>query len=155
MKKTRFISANGFSLVEVTLSVAIASLAIITLLGLLPQGLEMSRKSGIAVSSSNIMEQVTRNLENTQWSLMPAKGKKVRYYYNEEGAQVTEDSKELTYLAELEFMGPAYLPKVNAQQQFLNRVKIRIANTGNTKFEFGTTNQLSYTVSHYLVAKTR
>jgi uncharacterized protein (TIGR02598 family) len=43
-------AAPGFSLVEVTLAVAIAALAMITLLGLLPQGLEMSRKSALITS---------------------------------------------------------------------------------------------------------
>lgn len=82
--------AKGFSLVEVTLAVAIASLAIITLLGLIPQGLEMSRKTGLLTNNSHILEQIIRDLENTQFSLLPAPGAATnqRRYFNDQGQEV-------------------------------------------------------------------
>ncbi|OYW26293.1 MAG: hypothetical protein B7Z47_07745 [Chthoniobacter sp. 12-60-6] len=59
-------SRAGFSLVEVALAVAIAALAIITLLGLLPQGLEMARKTSLMVSDSNILQQITHDM-GSEW----------------------------------------------------------------------------------------
>lgn len=64
-------SQAGFSLVEVTLAVAIAALAIITLLGLLPQGLEMARKTAMMVNDSNILEQITHDMENATFDMLP------------------------------------------------------------------------------------
>lgn len=157
----------GFSLVEVTLAVAIAALAIITLLGLMPQGLEMSRKTGVLTLSSNIIEQIIRDLENTQFSLLPAQGTgaatgggnvlpdKSRRYFNDQGQQVTQDSKEITFVAEIDFTQPASLPKAEQRQLYLRRVIIRVATTANAGFQFGENNRLSYTTYNHLLAKTR
>jgi len=156
LKKSQTGRACGFSLVEVALAVAIAALAIITLLGLLPQGLEMSRKTSLSISNSSITEQVIRNLENTQWSQLPTIGKKIRYYYNNEAAEVAASSDELTFVAEVEFMGPSYLPQQSKiKQNYLQQVIIRIANSNTSKFEFLPTKQLTYTTNSYCVAKTR
>jgi uncharacterized protein (TIGR02598 family) len=158
---------GGFSLVEVTLAVAIASLAIITLLGLMPQGLEMSRKTGILTINSNIVEQIIRDLENTQFSLLPTQGtgassgggnmvpEKGRRYFKDQGQEVDASSKEITFVAEVDFTQPASLPQTEAVQPYLRRVVIRIANTSNPEFQFGENNRIAYTTYHHLLAKTR
>lgn len=157
----------GFSLVEVTLAVAIAALAIITLLGLMPQGLEMSRKTGVLTLNSNIIEQIIRDLENTQFSLLPAQGtgaatgggnaipEKSRRYFNDQGQQVSQDSKEITFVAEIDFSQPASLPRTEQVQRYLRRVIIRVATSANANFQFGENNRISYTTFNHLLAKTR
>lgn len=143
----------GFTLVEVTLSVAIASLAIITLLGLLPQGLEMSRKTGLLTSNSNILEQIIRDLENAQWTFI--KTDKTRKYYNDQGGEVKSDSKEIIFVAEIDLQQPAALPKAETTQNYLRRVIVRVANTANKNFVFGENNRSSYATFNHMVAKTR
>ncbi len=162
------LSPAGFSLVEVTLAVAIASLAIITLLGLLPQGLEMSRKTGILTVNSNILEQVIRDLENTQFNLLPSQGTgtppgtggsilpdESRRYFNDQGQSVEEDSDEISYVAEIDFTVPAALPQTETLQPFLRRVIVRVASSSNKDFVFGENNRLSYVSFNHLVAKSR
>jgi uncharacterized protein (TIGR02598 family) len=160
-------SSPGFSLVEVALAVAIAAVGIITLLGLMPEGLEMSRKTGLLTLNSNIVEQIIRDLENTQFRLLPTQGtgsgsgggtviqQRSRRYFDDQGQQVGEDSNAIIFVAEIDFSQPAALPKTEQQQPNLRRVIIRVANTGNPAFEFNPDNQIAYTTYNHLLARTR
>ena len=164
MKLMRANTRGGFSLVEVTLAVAIASVAIITFLGLLPLGLDTSRKTSTRLANSTILEQVVQNLDGMLWSTVPTMGTKQRLYFNEEGAQVPAGSLDMNYLVEVEYRGPASLPKDTGTQTYLQRALIRIANTNSQGFQFptaagggtaGTMNGTNFTVYSYLFAKTR
>lgn len=146
-------AVSGFSLVEVTLAVAIASLALITLLGLLPQGLEMSRKSALLTSSSNILEQVARDLENARFNLLPVAT--TTKYFNDQGTELKSGSDEIVYVVEIDPADPASLPLSGATQPYLKRFIIKIANSSNPDFKFGLENRISYSTHHHLVAKTR
>ncbi len=165
---TRRSTAPGFSLVEVTLAVAIATLAILTLLGLMPQGLEMSRKTGVLTLSSNIIEHLIRDLENTQFNLLPAQGTAsssspaasvipdVSYrYFNDQGQEVEQQSQQIAFVAEIDFRSPAALPIAEQIQPNLRRVIIRIAPSANAEFKFGDDNRLAYSTFNHLLAKTR
>jgi len=167
MKRIRANTERGFSLVEVTLAVAIAAVAMITFLGLLPMGLETSRKTSTRIANANMLEQVVQNLDGLLWGTnngnLPSPGTKQRIYFNEEGTQVPSGSPDMTYLVEVEYRGPAYLDKDSGSQSFLQRALIRIANTNSAGFQFptsgggtsGTMNGTNYTVYSYLFAKTR
>ncbi len=144
---------GGFSLVEVTLAVAIAALGIITLLGLLPQGLAMSQKTSIMVSNSNILENVIRDLDNTQFSLLPVAT--TRRYFNNEGYEVLEDADDISFVAEINPLRRAALPRAETEQLYLKRVIIRIATTSSSGFDFNPTNRLSYVTYNHIIAKTR
>lgn len=164
MKTCRHSSAHsGFSLVEVTLSVAIAALALITLLGLLPQGLEMSRKTSELTNNSHILEQIIRDLENAQYSTLPVT--KVRRYFNDQGSEVQQGDPDITFVAEIDPEQPAFLPRQDAQLTYANqfnnnrgnlrRVVIRVATTSSPNFQFGENNRISYSIFNHLIAKTR
>ena len=169
MKLIRANTERGFSLVEVTLAVAIAAVAMITFLGLLPMGLETSRKTSTRIANANMLEQVVQNLDGLLWGAnnsngnVPSLGTKQRLYFNEEGPQVPSGSADMTYLVEVEYRGPANLDKDAGAQSFLQRALIRIANTNSAGFQFpsssggtsGTMNGTNYTVYSYLFAKTR
>lgn len=147
-------SNAGFSLVEVALAVAIAALAIITLLGLLPQGLEMSRKTSVLTHNSSILEQIIRNLENMQWSDIPASGL-TNKYYSDEGLEVASDSKEISFVAEIDYQQPASLPMAETVEPYLRRVIIRVASSSSSSFKFSADNRISYVVFNHLIAKSR
>lgn len=140
---------------EVTLAVAIAALAIITLLGLLPQGLEMSRKTALMTTNSNILEQVARDLENAYFTKLPVQV--LTKYFNDQGAEVKQESKDIVYVVQIDpdAQYPAALPKSAANQLYLKRFIIRIATTSNPEFKFGEDNRMSYSIYSHLVAKTR
>lgn len=150
------VAPGGFSLVEVTLAVAIAALAIITFLGLLPQGLEISRKTSMMTLNSNILEQVVRDLENTAYNQLPAVGgSTVSRYYDDQGVQVQADSKNISFVAQMDFSGSAALPATESSQPFLRRVVVRIANTSDKNFEFSADRRYTYSTFSHILAKTR
>ncbi len=151
---SRSSSNAGFSLVEVALAVAIAALAIITLLGLLPQGLEMARKTSVITNNSSIVEQIIRNLENMQWTDLPTTGNTYKYY-TDEGLEVATDSKEISYVAQIDYSQTASLPQTETLEPYLRRVIIRIASSSNTNYQFTPANRISYVVFNHLIAKSR
>jgi len=151
-------NAPGFSLVEVALAVAIAAVGIITCLGLLPEGLEMSRRTAQMAINSNILEQLIRDVENAGWPYLNIQTGKVKKFYNDQGSEVAEDAKDLTYVVEVDYSNPAYIPAASNDlklQSNLKRLVIRIATTTNSKFEFTGKNPALYTTFNHLVAKDR
>jgi uncharacterized protein (TIGR02598 family) len=151
-------SASGFSLVEVALAVAIAAVGIITCLGLLPEGLEMSRRTAQMAINSNILEQLIRDVENAGWPYLSTQTGRVKKYYNDQGTEVAVDASDLTYLVEIDYSNLAYLPATTAAwktQSNLKRLVIRIATTTNPNFEFAGKNPALYTTFNHLVAKDR
>lgn len=151
-------SQYAFSLVEVTLAVAIAALAIITLLGLLPQGLDMSRKTALLTNNSNIMEQIVRDLENSQFSLVKSlKGSSdgERYYFNDQGLKVASSSNNISFVALVTIESTAPLPRASDIPDYLCRVVVKVASTADPQYKFETTkNGLGFSTFNHLVAKT-
>ncbi|MFO1439168.1 MAG: Verru_Chthon cassette protein B [Verrucomicrobiaceae bacterium] len=153
-------SSDGFSLVEVALAVAIAAVGIITCLGLLPEGLEMSRRTSELAITSNILEQVIRDVENAGWPyLVTVQGSKVKKYFNDQGTEVAQDAKDITYFVEIDYSPLAYLsatnPSVDGLQQNLKRLVIRMAATSNPDYKFEGKNPALYKTFNHLVAKDR
>lgn len=151
-------STAGFSLVEVALAVAIAALGIITCLGLLPEGLEMSRRTSEMAINSNILEQIIRDMENTSWSYLNTQTGKVRRYYNDQGTQVTEQASDITYVVEIDFSIPAYLPASTAplaEQANLKRLIIRMATATSAGYKFEGRSPALYSTFNHLVAKSQ
>lgn len=149
-------SQAGFSLVEVTLAVAIAALAIITLLGLLPQGLDMARKTSLMINDSNILEQLTHDMENASFDLLP--NQTVKKYYNDQGREVAQDATDLSYVVEIEPQQVVALPKAEMTQPYMKRMVIKIAVTSSPAFVFappGSNNATPYVTFNQLIAKTR
>lgn len=172
MKRTHALNAHsaaGFSLVEVALAVAIAALGIITCLGLLPEGLQMSRNTNQMAIGRNIVEQVIRDLENvSNWSIIkpnssaakvyPSTGSSsgvLTFYYDDQGASVPNGNKTITFVAQADFGQPAYLPGVSGLQQCLARVVIRLANTTNASFTFDPSKPETYLTFTHLIARSQ
>ncbi|HEY1080879.1 MAG TPA: Verru_Chthon cassette protein B [Prosthecobacter sp.] len=144
---------GGFSLVEVTLAVSIAALGLITLLGLMPQGLAMSQKTSLMVTNSNILEQVIRDLENAQFTNLPTA--LAKRYYNNEGYEVKQDATDIAFVVEIDPTRAASLPRTETVQPYLRRVIVKVATTSNPDFTFGPETSLSYVTFNHIIAKTR
>ncbi|MFN7562705.1 MAG: Verru_Chthon cassette protein B [Prosthecobacter sp.] len=160
---------GGFSLVEVALAVAIASLGIITCLGLLPEGIEMSRKTGLLAINSNVLDQIIRDLENARnWKALkanykapagfPAGGNAAaagdeRKYYDYQGTPVTASSTDIAFVALIDFSLPCNLPGSTTDQNYLARLRIRIANTSNAQYQFPIPANGLYSTFYHLVSK--
>lgn len=163
--------AGGFSLVEVALAVAIAALGIITCLGLIPEGLEMSRKTSTLAINSNILEQIIRDIENASgWKSIktnfepptghpaagaPAAAADLIKTYDYQGTPLLVDDKNISYVAKVSNDRLCFLPGAAADQQYLARLVIRIASTSNPEFDFEKAPVGSFATFHHLVAKSR
>lgn len=162
-------SAAGFSLVEVALAVAIASLGIITCLGLLPEGIEMSRKTGLLAINSNVLDQIIRDVENARdWKAVkanyvphtgfPSGGTAAgpqdsTKYYDYQGTAVTASSPNIAFVAQIQYNLPCMLPGETTDQRYLARIRINIANTSNPAFGFPVPANGLYATFYHLVSK--
>lgn len=72
--------AAGFSLVEVVLAVGIMALGVVTILGLLPHGLEMSRKTANEMAEARIIEHIVGEMQSTNWQTLNTYGQQMRYF---------------------------------------------------------------------------
>lgn len=155
----------GFSLIEVTLAMAICALAVITLLGLIPQGMELSRKTSQMTDTSYIIEQIMRDLEGSTWSSLTQNksssssgaesfvGSEMRYY-DLQASSVAKDSSQIVYIAAFSFLD-AQLPSDGTAQSNLIRVMGRVAATSNPEFNFSRASPASYFTFYDLISRTR
>ncbi len=153
---------NGFSLPEVTIAVGIAALGLVALLGLMPQGLEMARKTGELTAHRQIVEQITRDLEQTSWpdlTTMSGLTNGNVKAFSEQGIEVQLGAANTSYIANVRiFALTAQLPQGKGgaprNEYFLRKIVTRIATTTNISYDFDDpTNKPNYSTFHTYVAK--
>ena len=150
--------APGFSLVETTIAVAIAALGIVSLLGLLPQGMEMSRKTTNIAAESRIMQNIVSDLQASDWSQI-ASAAGIRTY-DDQGVRLSsqaDDTRWISYVAKVEF-APAgsTMPGAGAAaaDPYLQRVIVRTAESSTPTFDFASVDSSRYKTRSFLLAKT-
>ncbi len=137
----------GFSLVEVVLATGIMALGVVTILGLLPHGLELSRKTANEQAETRIVDVIVGELQSTDWSnLQPAP--KIRYF-DDQGLELMRDQMGgdefkmlLNYVAQvttpaLDVKLPTNTPAL-APSKNLRRVIIKMISAPLPEFNFDT-----------------
>lgn len=162
--------SSGFSLVEVTLAVAIAALGFITLLGLLPTGINMAKEASRMSTGSRIIQRLNGELQSMDWDDINWKGYSPLRYFNSEGSEISTTSadadaltRDLAYVASIQLptepldvvlpTGDKGSASGTQPAQFLRRVKICVASSSNPKFDFEKAPALAVTSSTTLVAR--
>ena len=161
--------SSAFSLVEVTIAVAIAALGFISVLGLLPQGINMARNSAEMSVGSKIIQKLNGELQSMPWSHITWTGYgPLRFFTNEGTEMTTADTSEENMAASLAFVASVYVPEkpldvvlpvgsssgsASAAEAYLRRVKICVATSGDQSFDFNTASPLRVTSACTLVAK--
>jgi uncharacterized protein (TIGR02598 family) len=100
---------SGFTLIEVTLAVGIASLGLLTLMGLFPQGLEMSTQAMDSTVRSRILQQLASEIQSSRPSKLPDQGFGPIRYFDSQGIETTESNPLSSYAASI------FAPVDNAQ----------------------------------------
>lgn len=84
-------ASGGFSLIEVTLAMAIASVAIITLVGVIPQGLATMREAGDQAIEARIHQQIMGELQMASFDRLGEFDRLV-IYYDAQGEELGDSS---------------------------------------------------------------
>ncbi|HSJ01492.1 MAG: Verru_Chthon cassette protein B [Verrucomicrobium sp.] len=128
----RSLKTRGFSLPEVALSLGIASIALLTLVSLLPFGLDTLRGSSNRQAEARITQSVLAGYQSQDWSVQNA-GASVRFtpgtktlFFDQTGTELTENSRECCYVVQVQ-VGTA--PSVHGDtqsNQYLRQLRVRI-----------------------------
>jgi len=139
-------SRSGFSLVEVTIALAIAGLGFTTLLGVLPQGMDMVRRTSELTVGSKVIQKLTGELQSASWSNVNWTGYGTRRYFTDEGVEIPATEVQnpanpyglLTYVTSVyvEDQKPEVLLPAGTAEPYLRRVRICVATTNNPSFSF-------------------
>jgi uncharacterized protein (TIGR02598 family) len=147
-------SKAGFSLVEVVLAVGIMAMGVVTILGLLPHGMEMSRKTANEQAETRIVDQLVGEVQSADWTTMGGmvRGEsfeKIKAYFDDQGLRLSGANdiagQSMVYLAQLSFpntsevAGGVPLPGkqgASVGNKNLRRVMVQVAVTQNPNFDF-------------------
>lgn len=91
MNRTTSTGNGGFSLVEVTIAMAIAAVSLITLIGLLPQGMDTMREAGDRAIEGRIHQQILNELQMADFDSLDTYND-MEIYYDNQGEELG-DSK--------------------------------------------------------------
>lgn len=169
MKTHRFSSScAGFSLVEVTIAVAIAAMGFITLLGLLPQGLNMARDTAQMSTGARIIQKLSGEMQSASWADITWKGYGPLRYFTAEGSEIVSAESadpqmlatQVAYVASVELpeqpldvLLPAGTGTAQTVAKYLRRVRINVASSNDTQFDFAKASPMRVTSATALIAQ--
>ncbi|TDU81495.1 uncharacterized protein (TIGR02598 family) [Prosthecobacter fusiformis] len=159
---------SGFSLAEVTIATGITALAMTTLLGLIPEGLNNIRQAGDLAAETQITNHLFGAVTQAKWHnavgedlLAPAFDQQ-RYFFDDQGVAIEAENPgmDLAYIAEVS-VPPADVPLTadstatnEDYDPYLRRVTVRVTNAANPNFDFDRALPVTYRTHTTLIART-
>ncbi|WP_395747410.1 Verru_Chthon cassette protein B [Prosthecobacter sp.] len=158
---------GAFSLVEVTIAVAIAALGFITLLGLLPQGITMARNSAEMSVGSKIIQKLSGDMQSMSWDRITWTGYGPLRYFTNEGREMTKaDTSPEDLAASLAFVASVYVPQkaldvvlpagaggATTPETYMRRIQVCVATSSDPSFNFNAASPLRITSAYAYIAK--
>ncbi|WP_395748503.1 Verru_Chthon cassette protein B [Prosthecobacter sp.] len=161
---------GAFSLVEVTIAVAVAALGFVTLLGLLPQSITMARNSAEMSVGSRIIHKLNGDMQSIAWDRITWTGYGPLRYFTNEGRELTPaDTTPEDMTASLAFVASVYVPpkpldvvlpagttggsNAGNPETYVRRVKICVATSNDPAFSFSSANPMRITSAASYIAK--
>lgn len=134
-------SSAAFSLIETVLALGIMGLAVTALLGLLPHGIQMSKKAADNSAQSRIVDIVSSKLANMPFSDLLQQDNQ-RLFFDDQGVQLPDqDAQSTIYVARVRVYGgnnSVILPGGAAAEPLVARVVVQVTNVPNMNFNFDT-----------------
>ena len=127
IQKKRFRSA--FSLVETVIAVGITATVIMTLLALLPIGLDKLRSASLTTSEAQIRQSIVSNYKMLDWDEVEdqaASGAGRDFYFDERGASVLQSDENMLYGARVWVGDNIKLSGDVLENEFLRKLTIHI-----------------------------
>ncbi|MDB6118182.1 MAG: Verru Chthon cassette protein [Verrucomicrobiaceae bacterium] len=130
----------AFSLVETVLALGIMGLAITALLGLLPHGIEMSRKAANAAAETRIVDTLLGQLNSVPFNSLDTLDKH-EFHFDDQGVAVdgTQEMAQSTYFVRLlvgSGTGGLILPGATQPEPWMRKIQIQIVQTPLLRFNF-------------------
>lgn len=148
----------GFSLAETSMAVAIAALGLVSILGLMPQGLETARRTGNIAAESRIMQNIISDLQSADWNLLPGMDNSQRRY-DDQGIPLASqgDTGLMSYLAQInlnnDFMPGSNTANAANGEPYLRRLVVKIASTTNPSYSFPSNESGRYKTTSFVLSK--
>lgn len=137
---------SGFSLVEVVLAVGIMGLGVVTILGLLPHGLEVSRKTFNEQAHTRIIDAIVTDLQAASWADMAGVTSQagIRYFFDEQGLRLDNSTTAIfvaraALVTDAEKTSGMLLPgnaSSNLPNLNLRRIRVDVASSQDGQFNF-------------------
>ncbi|WP_395736858.1 Verru_Chthon cassette protein B [Prosthecobacter sp.] len=162
---------GAFSLVEVTIAVAIAALGFVTLLGLLPQSITMARNSAEMSVGSRIIQKLNGDMQSIAWDRITWTGYGPLRFFTNEGREMTSaDTTPEDMASSLAFVASVYVPQKpldvvlpsgtsgggsssGTPETYVRRVRICVATSNDPSFNFNSASPMRITSSYSYIAK--
>ncbi len=135
---------RAFSLIETVLALGIMALAVTAMLGLLPHGIEMSRKAANAAAETRIVDTISAQLASMPFASLSLQDHK-ELHFDDQGVMVdgTVDASQATYFVRVLVLNPVgnsgiTLPGAITPEVKLLRVNIQIVQTPLIRYNFDT-----------------
>lgn len=129
-------------------------------MGLMPQGLEMSRKIGHITVERHIVEQFIRDSEQREWSEVTATP--LRKNFDDQGVEITSTGPGamISYVAEAQILDGVLLPKgrytsSQSSEPRLRKIVVKVASSTDPSFAFNEANQARFATSVHLMAQSQ
>lgn len=144
---------GGFSLPEVAIAVAIAALGLLTLLGIIPSGLDSIRFAGETTAEARVVSQVVGEIQLSdwgqqtggRWSNLEALLSR-RWYYDDQANPIDRQStsetsfqNRLAYVVRVRQSIPLMLPGATAPHPDMQNIIVDVAVSPDPGFDFGPT----------------
>lgn len=132
----------AFTLIEVTVAVGIAAVGILTLVALVPFGLDSLKSSTANASEAKMIQSIVADFQMADWTVSSAgmKPPNKEYYFAQHGVEVDKDTFDHLYTAQVfvEDESPS-MPGDSSANIYLRRLVIQIFGRDGRKSRHETT----------------